>query len=508
MKVVAKTGACTRDRYKQLLNRMKKLIKILILVILISGCSEKKEPVDRLTKQFTSEIMELREYFKIPGLAVSIDKDGEIIYKDYFGFSDIVKSTELDSTTLFPIASITKVFSGVLIMKLVEQEKLFLDEPINKFLPKPILDDSILVKHILSHTSQGNVGENFYYSSRFGLITNVIETASGKSFSEMMEQEILKPLKLENTFLLKDSTQINRMAKPYILDNGIEKGFIDYGYSSSAGIVSNLEDLAIFNKALDNNSIMDKESKELMFSSYKKDSPYGYGIFNQQFENLNIVWAYGQYDCYSSLLLKIPSKSITLTLLANNSLLSDPARLINGDVTSSLFTLSFLKNYVFELNEMPLFEKQDSISKPLSNTDFYRRKILGQALAESYMARFESEKLKTSAKLLNHIFSEYPDYLDYADLNLLHNLSFLKDVAFYMELGEFNDFDTQILDIGKQLLQKEPNNPYANTYLGTYYARKGNTEKAKYYFENIVNAKNFSSNWYTKEAQQWLNENK
>jgi CubicO group peptidase (beta-lactamase class C family) len=108
---------------------------------LISGCSEKKEPVDRLTKQFTSEIMELREYFKIPGLAVSIDKDGEIIYKDYFGFSDIVKSTELDSTTLFPIASITKVFSGVLIMKLVEQEKLFLDEPINKFLPKPILDD-------------------------------------------------------------------------------------------------------------------------------------------------------------------------------------------------------------------------------------------------------------------------------------------------------------------------------------------------------------------------------
>jgi hypothetical protein len=207
-------------------------------------------------------------------------------------------------------------------------------------------------------------------------------------------------------------------------------------------------------------------------------------------------------------LLKIPSENITLTLLANNSLLSDPARLINGDVTSSLFTLSFLKNYVFELNEMPLFEKQDSISKPLSNTDFYRRKILGQALAESYMARFESEKLKTSAKLLNHIFSEYPDYLDYADLNLLHNLSFLKDVAFYMELGEFNDFDTQILDIGKQLLQKEPNNPYANTYLGTYYARKGNTEKAKYYFENIVNAKNFSSNWYTKEAQQWLNENK
>ncbi len=411
---------------------MKKLIKILIFAILISGCSEKKEPVDKPAKQFTSEIMELRDYFKISGLAVSIEKNGNNIYREYFGVSDVEYSINVDSTTLFPIASITKVFSAVLIMKLVREEKLLLDEPINKFLPQPILYDSVLVKHILSHTSQGNVGENFYYSSRFGLITNVIETASGKSFSEMMEQEILKPLKLENTFLLKDSTQISRIAKPYILDNGIEKGFIDYGYSSSAGIVSNLEDLAIFNEALDNNSIIEKELKELISSSFKKDLPYGYGIFNQQFENLNIVWAYGQYDCYSSLLLKIPSENITLTLLANNSLLSDPARLINGDVTSSLFALSFLKNYVFELNEMPLFEKQDSISKPLSNTDFYRKKILGQALAESYMARLEPEKLKTSAKLLNHIFSEYPDYLDYADLNLLHNLSFLKDVAFHI----------------------------------------------------------------------------
>ena len=480
----------------------------MILTILISSCSHEKESIDKQAERFTSELLELKEFFKVPGLEVAVEKNGDNIYRNFFGVSNLETNTSVDSTTLFPIASITKVFSGVLVMKLVEQEKLSLDESINTFLPKPILGDSILVKHILSHTSQGNVGESFYYSSRFGLITNVIETASGKSFAEMMEQEIVKPLKLENTFLLKDSTQISRIAKPYILDNRIEKGFIDYGYSSSAGIVSNLEDLAIFNEALDNNSIIDKESKELMFSSFKKDLPYGYGIFNQQFENLNIVWAYGQYDCYSSLLLKIPSENITLTLLANNSLLSDPARLINGDITSSLFAISFFKNYVFELNEMPLFEKQDSISEHLSNTDFYRKKILGQALAESYMARFEPEKLKTSAKLLNHIFAEYPDYLDYADLNLLHNLSFIKDVAFYMELGEFNDFDTQILDIGNQLLQKEPNNPYANTYIGSFYARKGNNEKAKYYFERIVNAQNFSQNWHTSEAQQWLNENK
>lgn len=489
-------------------NFMNVPFKILfLLLIFFSSCAQKKEKLNKRSVQFTAELLELKDYFKIPGLAVSIEKNGDNVYRKYFGVKDIEKSTQLDSTTLFPIASITKVFSAVLIMKLVEQEKLLLDEPINKFLPTKTLGDSILVKHILSHTSQGDVGEEFYYSSRFGLITHVIEKASGKSFAEMMEKEILNPLKLKNTFLLKDSTQNGRIAKPYILDNRIESGFIDYGYSSSAGIVSNLNDLAIFNTALDNNLIINSKSKDRMFTSFNENLPYGYGIFNQKFGSLNIVWAYGQYDCYSSLLLKIPSKNLTLTILANNSLLSDPARLINGDVTSSLFALSFLKNYVLELNEIPLLERLDSISKTPSNTEFYRKKLLGQALAESYMARFEPQKLKSSAKLLNHIFSEYPNYLEYADINLLHNLSFLKEVAFYLALGEFNDFDTQIENIGKKILSEEPDNPYANTYLGTFYARNGNIKEAKYYFERIVNAQNFSQNWYTNGAQQWLNEN-
>jgi len=453
------------------------------------------------------ELEELKEYFQIPGLAVSIKKNGALIYEKYLGVADREANVQVDKNTVFPIASITKVFSGVLIMKLVEQEKLSLDEPINTFLPKPMFGDSVLVKHVLSHTSQGNVGKEFYYSSRFGALTNVIEHTSGTSFSEVLAKEILGPLKLENTFLLKDATQIARMAKPYILDNGVEEGFIDYGYSSSAGIVSNLEDLATFNEALDNDAIISKESKVAMFSSFKKDLPYAYGIFNQQFENLNMVWAYGQYDCYSSLLLKIPAKNMTLTILANNSLLSDPARLIYGDATSSLFALSFLKNYVFELTGTPLFEKQDSISDNLDDKGFHRKKVLAQALAASYMARYDPKKLEYSAMLLNHVFSKYPNYLDYGDLNLLHNLTFLKDVAFYKELGDFNEFDTQIERIGQKLLVKEPRNPYLHTYLGTFYARKGNNEKAKYHFGHIVNAKNFSENWYTNEAQNWLNEN-
>lgn len=490
---------------------MKSLLRCIIVLLIVSSCSKVTESTHTNEEKFTSEILELKEYFQIPGLAISIEKDGKNIYQNHVGWSDLDKKVALDSTALFPIASVTKVFSAVLIMKLVAQEKLSLEAPINHYLPEPILEDSILIKHVVSHTSQGKIGKQFYYSSRFGLLTKVIEKASGKTFSEVMNTEILAPLKLKNTFLLKDATQITeekrRLAKPYILDNGVENGFIDFGYSSSAGIVSNLHDLSIFNQALDNNLLLSQKSKDKMFSSFNNDLPYGYGIFNQEFENIHMVWAYGQYDCYSSLFLKIPSKNISLIILANNNLLSDPARLIYGDATSSLFVMSFLKNYIFELDEMALFEKQDSVPRIDSSTkEFYRKKLLAQALAESYMARFQPEKLQSSAKLLTTVFSEYPDYLEYADLNLLHTLSFLKDVAFHMELGEFNNFDTQLVRIGEKLLNEAPENPYAHSYMGTYYARKGNTEKATYHFERIIHAPNFSNNWYTQEAQDWLND--
>lgn len=488
-------------------NPMKPYLIIFLSVFFFSSCAEKEEKIEIAHEPFTSEITALKEFFQIPGLAVAIEQDGALIYENYLGVADMESVLKVDENTLFPIASITKVFSGVLVMKLVEEGKLSLDTPINEFLPEPLLGDSIQVKHVLSHTSQGDVGKEFYYSSRFGLITQVIEKASGQSFADLMEEEIFTPLALQNSFLLQDSTQIAQIAQPYMMDNGLEAGFIDYGYSASAGIVSNLEDLAIFNNALDSNRIISKSSKEIMFTAFDQGLPYGYGIFNQQLEGLDMVWAYGQYDCYSSLFLKIPSENITLTLLANNSLLSDPARLINGDVTSSLFALSFLKNYVLKLEGMPLFETPNSLSRPASNTEFYRRKILAQALAASYMARFDPEKMETSAQVLHHVFTEYPNYLEYGDLNLLHNLAFLKDIAFYMDLGELNDFDTQLEAIGKKLLEQEPNNPYAHSYLGTFYARKANTTKAKYHFEAIVNAPNFSSNWYTREAQQWLDGN-
>ncbi|WP_271768645.1 serine hydrolase domain-containing protein [Aquimarina algiphila] len=493
---------------------MRSLIKYAFITLLTFGCAKKEELQFNSSEKFENELIELQNFFNVPGIAVSVIKEDKTIYQNYLGYSDLESQTKLDSTYVFPIASITKVFSGVLMMKLVEQQKISLDEPIQKYVPQMNVPDSILVKHVLSHTSQGEVGKQFYYSSRFGILTAIIEKASGKSFKEYMTSEIFKPLALQNTYLLKDTVQISqnnlKIPSPYILDNGIEKGFIDFGYSSSAGIITDLNDLKTFSLAFDHNKLISERSKNLMLSGVNENLPYGYGVFNQQFDDLKLVWAYGQYDCYSSLLLKVPSRNITLVLLANNNLLSDPARLIYGDVTTSLFALSFIKNYIYQIEDMPLLESEESgkTKGDYKNENFYTRKLLAQALASSFMARFETKKMQTSSMLLEKVFSESPDYLEYADLNLLHNLTFLKDVAFYKELGEFNQFDEKIEAIGAKVLKEDPENPYGHVYMGVYYDRKGDINRARYHFESIVNADNFSKNWYTTEAKNWIETHK
>ncbi|WP_435624838.1 serine hydrolase domain-containing protein [Flagellimonas sp.] len=471
------------------------ILTILAFIFLSLSPSIQAQEVNQ---QFSKDLKQLKEYFHIPGMAVLVEKDGEIIYEDYFGFANIQDSIEVNQNTAFPIASLTKIFSGILLMKAKEEGKLSLETPINEFLNRSKLGDSVRVKHILTHTSQGDLGENFYYSYRFGLLTPVIEKTYQNKFQEVVSTEIFGPLEMNDSWFLNDSTETKArdsiFAKPYLFDESTTPGPVEYGVSTSSGIVSTASDLLKLSHALDNRSLLSNASMEFMFSAPKEDLPYGHGIFAQDMNGIKLIWGYGQYDAYSSLFLKVPERNSTLILLANNNLMSDPARLIYGDASSSLFALSFLKNYIFHTVSPP---------SPL----LIRKQLLAQALACSFMSRFEDTQWNKSIELLEIVFETYPNYLEYGDLNLLHNLMFLKTVAFHKEFGEFNRFDDKIEGIANQLHSKDPLNPYVNVYLGDYHSSKGNVEKAKLHYKNIVDSKNFSPFWYTGVAKNWLENN-
>ena len=171
-----------------------------ISMIIIAGCSTYKENKDTQNlERFNEELLQLKEYFKIPGMAILVKEKGEIVLEEYLGKSDLRSDIAVDSTTVFPIASLTKIFSGIAMMQLQEQHKLSLENTVQSYFPDLPIGDSLQVKHILSHTSQGIPGKNFYYSSRFGMLTKIINDASGISFKEYVDQNIIQKLGLKHT---------------------------------------------------------------------------------------------------------------------------------------------------------------------------------------------------------------------------------------------------------------------------------------------------------------------
>ena len=490
-----------------------KYISIFIGIFVLISCTNQKK--DTSFENFEQDILALKEYFHIPGIAVLVKKDGHIIYENYMGYADLENQIPVDSTSIFPIASITKTFATVLLLQLVQEGKVDLEDPINKYLEDTSLTDSIKIKHVLSHSSEGIPGSFFNYSSRFFLLTNVIEKSSGVSLADLIGDRIIEPLKLNHTIPLIDQNTLDsindRLAKPYYFYGEVEKGHFDVGLSTASGLASVARDIAKFDNALETNSLINIGLKEEMLSPFITDNkhpyPYGYGIFTQEFLDKKIKWGYGQEDCFSSLLLKVPEENLTLILLANNNLMSDPARLINGDITYSLFAMSFLKNFVFDLpikwNIEDFDSPENSGFKSIKNdtsefSAFYRQEILANALAASFIGHVDSLELEKSKNLTQFVLNEYPDYKQYGNQSLMRLLMVLSTN------GDFRNFDKQIVDIGEELLSKNRHDPYTNVYLGYHYMKLNNQEKAFEYFKNIAEAQNLQPFWYSIEAYDFL----
>ncbi|MFA0960477.1 serine hydrolase [Roseivirga sp. BDSF3-8] len=490
------------------LTHMIRLLLLLPICLFLTACGYFEEQERKKRDAFADDLADLKAYFQIPGMAVMVLDDGEVIYEDYLGKADINGNIPVSSTTLFPVASITKTFSAALVLRLAEQDKLDLKNPVNRYLASPDLIDSIRIEHLLTHTSEGRVGEQFHYSNRYSLLTKVVEKATGKSFREAMKDEIFHPLDLRYTFLLASEEEGNAykeiIATGYRYDGMLAKCPMDYGYSASAGLVTNLQDLAVFAEALEGDSLLSKDSKKSLITPYQEGFPYAKGLFTQTIDGERVLWAYGQYDCYSSLFVTVPDKDLTLILMANNNLMSDPARLINGDLTSSLFALSFLKNFIMGKQDAPILETDASLTDLTPKGEFYRKKLVAQAMATTYMSRFDSTRYGQSLTLLDKLFTHYPAVEEYASLNLIHALLFLNDVAGHYDKTYPERYNELVERASLAMLEKEPENPYVHIYLANYYDQEGDAARAREHYTWLAKATNFSDNWYMEEANRWI----
>ena len=345
----------------------------------VSYGQAKVDKLDKLMKAYA-------EYGKFNG-SVLVAEKGKVIYKKGLGLADMEWNISNQPDTKHRLGSITKQFTSMLIMQLVEQGKLKLDVPISTYLPDyPKKNgDVITIHHLLTHSSgipnmtsfpgftknisrnsyspaqlvnlfadstlQFKPGERFDYSnSGYILLGYIIEKVTGKSYEQVLQENIFTPLKMNNTGYDHSGPLLKNRARGYE-KNGrryVNANFIDMSVPHAAGaLYSTVEDLYLWDQALYGNQLLRKENMDLLFTKHiaAGGGHYGYGWdigeipLGNTSERKETIGHGGGIDGFNTLLTRIPSDKSFIVLLNNTG--GAPL----GQMTSAITGILYDKSY-------------------------------------------------------------------------------------------------------------------------------------------------------------------
>ena len=289
--------------------------------VCLSADTQSREP-------FAAALQTLSQQLTIPGVAFAVLRDGKVISKGQVGADPA--STPLTLDTPLRFASVTKTLTAVALMRAVNRGELSLDDSVGKWLPEFADRPEITVRHLAAHMSEGTPGTEYVYATqRYAKLGPILVKAfKARSFEDVLRAQIVEPLHMTAY----DSPDLG----------------------AHAGFVSTVADMAKFVQALQRNTLLSQKQFDQMttpFKSGKGRSPVGVGFFAQQIGGERVVWSFGQDDPdYSSaLLVMLPRQKLALVMLANTDELSNPFRLLMGDVRYSPFATAFLDAYAPEV---------------------------------------------------------------------------------------------------------------------------------------------------------------
>lgn len=317
----------------------------------------------------------------LPGLSVAIVNDKELIYSRGFCFRDLEYGLRATPNTLYGIGSVTKSFTALSIMQLVEEGKLSLDELVSRYVPLDLKsgEEPVRIWHLLSHSSgipalaygeafiryitgagdkwipiascedictfmrEANKwtltkpGERwFYLNEGYVILGHIIEKLSGVSYEEYVKNKILKPLQMNRSFFKKEEVEADPdVAAPYVItrDGECKKSAFPYGITADGGLISNVLDLASYitmylnrgkhecGNLLSSELIeeMEKPRIKLPLQIFGGEA-YGYGLsIIPNFLGNKLVGHGGSVLVATAYMGYIPEKRIGIALLANGS---------------------------------------------------------------------------------------------------------------------------------------------------------------------------------------------
>lgn len=342
---------------------MKTLITIITMVLstLLVNAQMTSEKELQKTLDISTPIA-LKEH-NVPGMAIAIIKNDQVIIKKGYGFSDAALGIKVDTQTGFNIGSISKMFTAWGIMKMVEDGKLDLDAPYSDYtkdwkLPASEFDvNKVTIRNLLQHTAGLSVhGYNGYESRKelssiteslsgtsreeeavtlimepeskwqysgggYTILQLVIEKISGETFADYMQKNIFKPLKMKHTSFNIDKEILKKSAKAYD-EEGNETPLRLFNAQAAAGLHTTIDDLILFAKAsFSKNPVLSERSVSLLITPTELSrGNYGLGYMEMnRFGDFTLHGHGGSNEgWHSGFMLDFESKS-GIIILTNGS---------------------------------------------------------------------------------------------------------------------------------------------------------------------------------------------
>ena len=288
-----------------------------------------------------------------------VAKNGEIIYEKYSGFAYKEKDEKINENTPLHVASVGKVLTATCVLRLVDQNKISLDQSVQNILPT-FPNKETTVRMLLSHRSglknyaylaenkniwnkktpltnndvlnilathkdiyENKPNKHFQYcNTNYVLLALIIEKVTGLTFDVALKNLILDPLGMNNTFVFKDLNDQDHVSQSYKENyRRLAWEFLDQTYGDK-NIYTTPRDLLLFDKATYSDNFLSKEIKDAMFKGYsyerKGRKNYGLGVRLLEFENgKNYIFHTGWWHGNTSMYVTLRDEHVTFIAISN-----------------------------------------------------------------------------------------------------------------------------------------------------------------------------------------------
>ena len=339
------------------------LLPLFLIVVVFTSCGEKDlgSPITEVDSGIIDSLLSDYDLVEGPGAAVMIIKDGEILFSNGYGLANLEDGIPNTNETNFRLASITKQFTAMCIMILINHGELDFESTLTDiFSAFPSYGNNITIRHLLNHTSglvdyesliQNDAteqvsdmdvynmmtgldstyftsGTDYRYSNTgYALLAMIVEVKSGLSFAAFLEENIFSPLGMTNSVAHQNGiSSVNNRAYGYSQNNG-EYSRDDQSLTSAVlgdgGIYTSLNDMFRWDQSLYVDTLIPYEILNEAFTSGEISSGektgYGFGWRMDTYLYRNRAHHTGSTRGFRNVFMRFPDQQISILILTNRN---------------------------------------------------------------------------------------------------------------------------------------------------------------------------------------------